>query len=314
MLAYKQRLIRELKSLDECPKKILVAVSGGVDSVALLHLLHSVSKLFKFELIVAHVHHGFSKDKDLLEYRNRAQKFTKNLASDLNLPFVTNSPPLEELKSEAELRELRFRSLAEWQMSLGLQCIALGHHSEDLLETQMMRLMRGSSPLGLGAMSVLSSSFRLRPLLNFKKSEILEIAQGLGLKWIEDPSNLTQGPLRNRVRELFRQMDSILPGATRNLSLSLQRIVRLHQAFDHAMIQRSLTVRGIDREVFKNLSKPLKVHALTAYIRHKGVVSYTSGQLEELRKQLDRNQKSLTFKFMGLSWHVSKDLICTKDV
>src|SRR5690606_30606806 len=111
LLAYRQRIIRELKGVHPLPRKILVAVSGGVDSVVLLQLLFEVRKLFNFELIVGHVHHGLASDPDLAAYRLKTQNFTRKLADQLNLPFRTNSFAPQELKSEAKLRAFRFQIL-----------------------------------------------------------------------------------------------------------------------------------------------------------------------------------------------------------
>lgn len=315
-LAFKQKVIRDLKTVEILPKHLLVCVSGGVDSIVLLSVLADVQRLFGFQLSVGHVHHGLVQDQKLAHFRDQSQKFVAEVTRSLGFDFYTNTPKVSQAKSEAELRKFRFAQLEEWKKAIGasgvVSGLALGHHAEDLLETQFMRLLRGSSQLGLGAMSVWSNQQRLRPLLNMSKVEILDYAKQRGLEWIEDPSNSEMGPLRNRIRVLLRDMDHTLPGASKNLYLSLQRIVRWNASLERSWLKPCLTIRGIDRRRFMELPKDLKLQVLAIYAREMSIENYTSGQLEELRKRLDQKQKSLTFNFLGRSWDVSLDSISVK--
>lgn len=308
-IAFIQKLIRELKAIPVQPRKLLVAVSGGADSVALLHALNEVKDLFHLELVVAHVHHGRAEDAKLNEFRDKAKKFVHDLALQNGIPFVTN--PVEEvtLSSEADLRRYRYGFLTSWQKELQCDAIALGHHFEDLLETQVMRLIRGSARLGLAAMSVLSPQGRLRPFLNIRKDEIRQYLQRGTWTWVEDPSNLWEKPLRNQVRQWLDDIEKKLPGAKENFAKSLQRLVRFNQEMKYPWKEKALTKSGIRRSVYLSLAEPYKTELLAHYIREKGQENYTSGQINELMKRLDVPYKEHRFKFLGHDWVLEPEMI-----
>lgn len=189
---------------------VMVAVSGGADSVALLHgILELASN--KTRVIVAHFNHavrGAESDGDM--------DFVRELALSKGLPFVietreSNSlPSIREDRggeirlSEAHLRELRHRFLKQSAMRLGASWIATGHHADDCVETFLHHLLRGSGPAGLAAMAPtrrLTSSLQLvRPLLGVHRREIIDYLRERGLSFRNDSSNDTSDYTRNRIR------------------------------------------------------------------------------------------------------------------
>lgn len=308
-IAFIQKLMRELKTIPLLPRRLLVAVSGGADSVALLHALDEVKALFHLELVVAHVHHGRTDNEELNAFRNKSKNFVNQLALQKGLPFVTNSVEEIELSSEAELRKYRYEFLTAWQKELSCDAIALGHHFEDLLETQVMRLIRGSARLGLAAMSVLSPQKRFRPFLNIRKEEVVRYLEESSWTWVEDPSNLWEKPLRNQVRGWLNDIEEKLPGAKENFSKSLQRLVRFNQEMKYPWKEEALTKGGIRRSVYLSLAEPYKTELLAHYIREKGQENYTSGQIHELMKRLDVPYKEHRFKFLGHNWVLEPETI-----
>lgn len=305
-----QKLIKELKTLPRPPRKILVAVSGGVDSVGLLLALHEVKELFKFELSVGHVHHGDTTDPALAQFRDSARQLVQGLSHECGLEFFTNlKSPKKILKSEAELRKWRYDHLTLWSSQLGAEAIALGHHQEDLLETQMMRLMRGSAGLGLGAMTLLSPKYRLRPFLHYTKAEIQNYVQGTGKVWAIDPSNSEGVPLRNQLRVWLNDMEQMVPGAKSNLLKSLHRVVELHLEQRSPWKEKVMTEGSIIRPAFMALSLPLKRELLAHFLRAHGIFEFTSGQIIELMKRLDVTRNDDTFNFFGRCWTLSPEVI-----
>src|SRR6476620_6435224 len=153
---FEYEVLKRLKGLnfEWDQSRILVAVSGGRDSVALLNLLFALKTRLKFELAVAHVHHGHSTDKAVASYRIKTASFVKRLASNYNLEFHLIQHDGPELKSEADFRKVREALLESCRKRSESDWLAFAHHSDDLLETRLIRLIRGTGAQGLQAMNL----------------------------------------------------------------------------------------------------------------------------------------------------------------
>ena len=180
--------------------RVVVAVSGGADSVALLSLLLEVRTQFELDLTVAHLNHnlrGKASDED--------EEFVRVLAHRLGTRFVSERIPAEEVKTRGSglenwARERRYAFLTRAAGSVHSQKVALGHTMDDQAETFLMRLFRGSGSVGLSAMAYSRDVF-IRPLLAIQRQEILEYLRTRGISWREDTSNLDTQYLRNRLRQ-----------------------------------------------------------------------------------------------------------------
>ena len=193
------RAIRTYTLLDR-GDRIVVAVSGGADSVALLSLLLEVRTQFGLDLVVAHLNHnlrGKASDED--------EEFVRVLAHRLGTRFVSERIPAEDVKTagsglENWARERRYAFLVRVAGSVHSDKVALGHTMNDQAETFLMRLFRGSGSVGLSAMSYRRDVF-IRPLLAIQRQEILEYLRIRGVTWREDASNVDTQYLRNRLRQ-----------------------------------------------------------------------------------------------------------------
>ena len=184
-------------SLLESHKKIksmTVALSGGVDSVVLLHLLHQLQKTHHYTLKASHVHHGLSKNAD------KWVKFCEKLCTKLSVPLDVHYIKLPQKKSlgiEGEARRLRYEKLLQSKTDL----VVLAHHEDDQAETFLLQLIRGAGIKGLSSMAHFDDSRRLwRPLLNTSRTDIESYAKKHQLKWIEDESNQNIDFDRNFIR------------------------------------------------------------------------------------------------------------------
>lgn len=169
--------------------KILIAVSGGVDSCVLLNLL--VNQVDKKDLIVAHVNHnirGKESDEDEL--------FVKNLAEAYGLKFYSTKFKISP-KSEEEARDKRYEFLFSLIKKYDAKHLALAHHQSDQVETLMLQMTRGT--YAFSPMKKIDA-FKWRPLLDVSKQEILEFAQKNNLEWREDRTNKDNSFSRNRIR------------------------------------------------------------------------------------------------------------------
>ncbi|GBL32887.1 tRNA(Ile)-lysidine synthase [Methylophilaceae bacterium] len=175
-------------------KSMTVALSGGVDSVVLLHLLHQLQKTHHFSLKASHVHHGLSKNAD------KWVKFCEKLCTKLSVPldvYYIKLPQKKSLGIEGEARQLRYEKLLKSQSDL----VVLAHHEDDQAETFLLQLIRGAGVKGLSSMAHFDDKRKLwRPLLNTSRIEIESYAKKHQLKWIEDESNQNTDFDRNFIR------------------------------------------------------------------------------------------------------------------
>jgi len=175
-------------------KSMTIALSGGVDSVVLLHLLHQLQKTHDFTLKASHVHHGLSKNAD------KWVKFCEKLCAKLSISLDVNYIQLPQKKAlgiEGEARRLRYEKLLQSKTDL----VVLAHHEDDQAETFLLQLIRGAGVKGLSSMAHFDDSRHLwRPLLNTSRTDIESYAKKHQLKWIEDESNQNIDFDRNFIR------------------------------------------------------------------------------------------------------------------
>lgn len=177
---------------------VLVAVSGGVDSVVLLHLLLRTPPVLGLTLGVAHYNHGVRGEASDVD-----EAFVKDLAHRCGLKCFAGRLPDVTAHSgeswEAHARRHRYRFLDEVASAQGFHLITTAHHANDQAETVLMRMMDGAGVRGMGGIHERRSSI-VRPLLPFTKDQILTYARAQELSWREDQSNSDTRFRRNRIR------------------------------------------------------------------------------------------------------------------
>lgn len=200
---------------------LLVAVSGGQDSVALLLALAELRGPLGLQLTVGHVNHGLrgpESDED--------EQFVRELAEELGLQALVARPQVERA-SEEGAREARFAALRELAREAGAERIALGHTASDRAETVLMNVLRGSGLEGLAAMPGVSGDL-VRPLLGVTRGQTAAYCEAKGVRPRTDSTNRDESILRNRVRQ------SLLPLLEREyqpqVSEALQRLAAIAEA------------------------------------------------------------------------------------
>lgn len=179
--------------------RVVVALSGGIDSMVLLHLLLSLKIELELHLHIAHLNHMFRE-----ESRHEADLIGE-LVLELGLPSTICSIDVPKLQKEKGLspqeaaRQARYGFLVEVADREKANRIALGHHLDDQAETVIINLLRGSGTRGLAGIPIIRGSF-VRPLLEVSRRDIQRHAKSFGIPYLEDPSNREEGYLRNRVR------------------------------------------------------------------------------------------------------------------
>lgn len=207
------RVQRNLESHRLVPdsRRLLVAVSGGLDSMVLLALLRELAGPLRLRLSVAHAHHqlrGPDADADA--------ELVESVARDWELPLVSRRlavrEALERSRESLEMtaRRLRHRYLAEIAREFSTERIALAHHADDQVELILLRFLRGAGGEGLGGMAWRNPSpadpalSLVRPLLDLSKADLLRYAETNRVPFREDASNADRQFLRNRVRHELR--------------------------------------------------------------------------------------------------------------
>jgi tRNA(Ile)-lysidine synthase len=204
-----QRAETEIQKRQMLPRgqKILAAVSGGADSLVLLHVLHSLAKKNRWKISVAHFNHrlrGRASDAD--------EKLVHRTARKLSLPFYVAGADVKKFAAQSKIsvemaaRKLRHEFLARVAREQKNSVVALAHHADDQVELFFLRVLRGAGGEGLAGMKWQSSSpanwkiTLVRPLLGFTKAEILEFANTEKIRFRDDATNFTSDFLRNRIR------------------------------------------------------------------------------------------------------------------
>lgn len=175
--------------------KILIAVSGGVDSVALLSLLSALADQYRWKLSVAHYNHGMRPDASI------DAMLVGSLADQYGHPFYMGKYEYSDF-SEAALRKSRYDFLELIRRDTGYDYVVTAHHNNDFLETAIFNTIRGADREGMVALKSRRGNI-IRPLLVFSKSELIVYANLLKLPYREDGSNNDVGYSRNFVRNIL---------------------------------------------------------------------------------------------------------------
>lgn len=272
-----RRSLRDLGT-PRAGETLLCALSGGADSVALVHALALAAPRMGFRVIAAHLDHGLRPDS------GQDAEFCVELCERLGVSLHVGSADVR-LRAcrdgqglESAAREERYAFLRGVARSQGAVAIAVAHTRDDQAETLLLRLLRGSGSVGLGAMRARRGRL-IRPLLGVSRAEVLSHLGSHGLSWREDPSNFDLGLLRNRVRhELLPQLEARFNPKLRRTLARTAAILADDAAFLAAqarLLYRSSVHRtpaGISLELAGLRSAPpaLARHVLRRALKHLG--------------------------------------------
>ena len=231
---------------------IVVGISGGVDSVVLLHVLNRLKSNLGFNLLAVHVNHNIRGTE-----AKRDQQFVVDFCNEIGVKLVQRDVyALEYAKNkkmtvEQSARELRYlefdRVLEQYRGSK----IAVAHNKDDQAETILMHLFRGAGLDGLVGMTY-SSKNLIRPLLNVSRKEIEDYAEANGLKHVVDSTNLENKYTRNFVRnEILPKIEAIYPSAKSNICATAEKLAEIKEVVDGSLDNGYIAIKS-DKSV--NLS------------------------------------------------------------
>lgn len=244
--------------------KYVVAVSGGIDSVVLLHMLlqRQPDGAQKRQYVVAHYDHGIRSDSAL------DRRHVEKMASEYRLPYVYERGELGISTSEAAARRARYDFLHRVRRAAQANAIITAHHEDDYIETALLNLVRGTGSRGLHALK--STDIVKRPLLHVPKRDIQAYAEQHGLSWREDPTNADDNCLRNRIRHHAMPR---LNKTSRNIILKrMAKAAEINREIDHIITgylhwQPALSV--IERAEFVLLPHAVSREILAVWLRRR---------------------------------------------
>lgn len=215
------------KTIRLAPGHYVVAVSGGVDSVVLMHLLAAqhADKTSGVRITAAHFDHGIRDDSHLDRH------LVYELSHKLGVPFVYEEGQLGPGASEDAARQARYEFLRKVQKHSNANAVITAHHHDDVVETALLNLIRGTGRKGMS--SLRSRDELVRPLLHVPKSHIRAYAEANGLTWHEDSTNTDQKYRRNYIRHsVIKKAKAKSPRDYNKLMTLLRRQRELNQAID----------------------------------------------------------------------------------
>jgi tRNA(Ile)-lysidine synthase len=277
---------------DAAQPHLLLALSGGLDSCVLLHLLLAAKRNLAFELSAMHVHHGLSANAD------RWADFCTQLCHALNVPLAVVPVALQQqpaLGIEAAARKLRYAALFNFQLDATHDkrpdFIVTAHHQDDQAETLLLQLMRGAGVKGLASMAAVDHSRRLlRPLLGISRQALQAYATQQSLVWCEDESNSNTQFERNYVRhELLPVLAARFPGVQSVLARTASHLAEANDLLDNlaaidgaALLQdNSLCLSGL-----RTLTLARAKNLLRYWFARNALAMPNSEQLKEIVQQL----------------------------
>ena len=299
MLKRKVRQFIERKSLLQKGDKVLVALSGGADSVALLRVLLQLGYACEAAHCNFHLRGAES---------NRDEAFVTALCQQLNVPlhvkrFQTKAYAKKNgISIEMAARDLRYDWFATSAKKLDCAAIAVAHHQDDSIETFLLNLIRGTGLKGLQGMHPINGAI-VRPLLCVNRQEILDYLQHLGQAYVTDSTNLQTDFTRNKIRlELLPLLESINPAIKQRLLLTMDHLKEALLIYNSGItegLMRVLDKKGIN--IKKLLAEPSPQSLLYEYLSPSG---FNETQINDIMQTL-QGQSGKVF--------TGKDVCVVKD-
>lgn len=289
-----------------------VALSGGVDSVVLLHLLWRLKEQNRaFDLSAVHIHHGLQAVAD------EWVVFCQNLCDKWQIPLTIQKVTIDKnsgLGIEAAARAARYQVFSGCLKNV----IALAHHQNDQIETFFLSVLRGGGVRGLSAMPVvrfLNDKILWRPLLGVSRAEIEEYAKMHNLPFVEDPSNTNPYYLRNYLRHVWLpEIENKIPHFTRQIESNINQLQNALAILDEVAaddLSRTTSQDGvIDLHKLSKLSLPRRLEVLYLFIKNNQLGNIERNCLNAFAKQLfSHSEKYIVAKIQNETRHRAADSI-----
>lgn len=303
-------------SLLQRGSKVVIAVSGGPDSVALFHLLHRLATKHQWKLIAAHLNHRFREEEAVLEAKG-IDAMAKQLGwpveiGEFNVPHYVKDTGAN---AQAAAREHRYDFLLRTAQKHQADCVALAHHADDQAETFLMNLLRGSGGQGLKGME-LKRSWRnfdwIRPLLQLRKERLIQYCAEEQLTYFVDSSNNKGTYRRNQLRlEALPYLQRFNPQLTEALNRTVE-ILSTEHAYMEAQTKQAFQQQvkampdgyRMDRDSLLSLHPALQRRLITLILRYLSpeAGAYDFQRVESIREAIRKPQPS------NMELHITEDI------
>lgn len=298
MLHKISKYISEHKLLSD-GDKVIATLSGGADSVALLHILRRLG----YNCIAVHCNFHLRGDESM-----RDQNFVEELCKHLNIPLYVIDFDTElyarenKLSIEMAARTLRYKEFEKIRLEESATAIAVAHHRDDSAETLLLNLMRGCGIRGLHGIRPKNGHI-IRPLLCIGRNDILQYLQDRGIEYVIDSTNLSSDYTRNKVRlELLPLMAQINPSIEETIADTAERLAEAEEIYNQAIEEatgRVLSDSTIDISKLKQEKAPgtLLHELLSPY-------GFNSAQVRDILANIDSESGR---RYKTAEWEVIKD-------
>ena len=274
----------------------VVAVSGGSDSLALVSIIKNLMQENKYKFFFAIVDHNLRKNSaaEALSVKRLLSKY------DINLTILKNKKKIDK-NIQKNAREIRYNLLEKFCKKKKAKSLIVAHHQDDQVETFLMRLSRGSGVEGLSSMNEIATlkqgTSLIRPLLDFKKNELISITKHTFNKFFKDPSNKNRKFLRTNIRELKKNLEK--KGIDfEKIVRSIKNIASTKEAINFYVersIKKYITFKGkltiLNLEKFRQEPKEIKFKIVNKIIK-KTTNSYYPPRSKKVLNLIDGFQRN----------------------
>ena len=309
-----ERVAGALHSVVPPNRSIVLGLSGGMDSVVLLHLLHNLAPRFEWRLSALHVHHGISRNADA--WANFCAELCARYAIPLHVEHVDIALLRDVHGIEAAARKLRHAAFAKQFCDF----VALAQHADDQAETLLLQLLRGAGVKGAAAMPLVKPASAhmhatLRPLLDISRGTLLEYAQQHSLQWVEDESNADDSYPRNFLRHrVLPLLEQKFPAYRKTLARGVQHFAEAGELLDELAQQDAqgwVVDTPLDVSLLRALSHSRGKNLLRYYLHRCGAPMPQGVQLDDMLRQLcgARQDAAVCVGFGGWQVHRYQDKV-----
>ena len=274
----------------------VVAVSGGSDSLALVSIIKNLMQENKYKFFFAIVDHNLRKNSaaEALSVKRLLSKY------DINLTILKNKKKIDK-NIQKNAREIRYNLLEKFCKKKKAKSLIVAHHQDDQVETFLIRLSRGSGVEGLSSMNEITTlkqgTSLIRPLLDFKKNELISITKHTFNKFFKDPSNKNRKFLRTNIRELRKNLEK--KGIDiEKIVRSIKNIASTKEAINFYVersIKKYITFKGkitiLNLEKFRQEPKEIKFKIVNKIIK-KTTNSYYPPRSKKVLNLIDGFQRN----------------------